>query len=345
MTHYYLAPYRGSGSQGDPFEPDHEGQDGWAAIDLRPDARRADGVALLAVPSALRVRPNRLHLGDSLDEDSPALQRGVASLLAVNLQDRRLRRIARSLLVEHADTVRRDRWNPLAPGHDGWFRIHLGEQIDAFPRPSGGATISDDFNSGTITALADAQNTHVVSSGVLRIVSAGLTGFTRTTSDLAGSDMYSQIVAVESGSDARAAGATARMSASALTYYLFFINNAGGGAGFFAWLYKSIAGSFTQLGSSVASSLATGDTVTCESNGSSIAGYLSGASVIAATDTAIVGNRRAGTMLSQANGTTNIGADSFVAADLTANVARSVGGGAMGLSIPISGPVAYGGEA
>src|SRR3989337_877625 len=124
MSHHYLAPYVGTGTEDDPFRP--KGVDGlktWTAIDLRADCTQAAGFALLAVET-----PNPSigpYLGDDPDAERPGLPGLIRASLGVLPEATRLRDILAELLIVHGrDDGTRHR--PMRPSKDGQYTIWLG---------------------------------------------------------------------------------------------------------------------------------------------------------------------------------------------------------------------------
>src|SRR3990167_2198967 len=139
MSHYYLAPYVGTGKEEDAFRP--RGPDRlprWTAIDLRADCTKAAGFALLEVddpdPSIVP------YLGDDPDTERPGLRGVFSGALKVLPEATRLRDIVAELLIVHAKDYG-TRWRPLRADRKGQFTIWLGGQRWGAFRPpiSGGS--------------------------------------------------------------------------------------------------------------------------------------------------------------------------------------------------------------
>jgi hypothetical protein len=157
---------------------------------------------------------------------------------------------------------------------------------------SGPLTASDDFNraNGALgsnwTAMADGAMT--ISSQMVAGGNSGQSGDTRTAETYT-SDQYSQIQVTSTQlTGSQWIGAVARSQNSGLSLYLGLYYWNGGSP--LLMLYKRTSGSFTQLGSSYATSaLAAGATLKMTATGSTIAFLLNGSAVITVTDTSLTG--------------------------------------------------------
>jgi hypothetical protein len=133
----------------------------------------------------------------------------------------------------------------------------------------------------------------------------------RAETDLSGDDHYAQVlkVAAANGSFSRH-GTAVRFSSSARTYY------AGQARSDNFRIHKVVAGTETAIAGPSGVGSGNGTTIKTEANGSDVAFYSAGVSVLSVTDTAITGNLRTGLY----NASTDAGDtyDSFEAADLAA---------------------------
>lgn len=354
---FWLTGYIGKGTDGDPFRPFGADElDGWSAIDLRPDSAKVDGFALLA-GAALPMKVGRISLGDDPDASSVAVRNGIQSKVGITLADSKLRRIVRSLLVEHATPPGdKTRWNPLQPELVGGvrrYRIYLGGLFDEFPVLAGGAVITESFNKADSTTLGPGLSwTEVV--GDLAVVSNTLRGggsppfnaHARAESDLATVDHYAQFSLVTLNDTGGGTGSIvlvrSRFATAADTSYMFRRSKPTGATGTYR-LDKRVAGTTTALTSAGTQALSVPETIRCEISGSSLVGKISGSSVATVTDTAITTGTRCGIGLFNDGVQGDAVIDSFEAGDITTAVARSFGL-SVGASLPTTGPVYAGAE-
>ena len=301
MSHHYLAPYVGTGTEDDPFRP--KGVDGlktWTAIDLRADCTQAAGFALLAIETPdPSIGP---YLGDDPDTERPGLPGLIRASLGILPEATRLRDILAELLILHG---REDgtRYRPMRPSKDGQYTIWLGGQRWGSFRPiRGGSTIVESFNTADSDTLGpDLSWTELIGdadvvSTELSIITRASSAVARADSDLATDDHYCEAVLSATAlgtSTYNYFGVECRKdSTTTLTNYNYRavqtttpLNE--------HRLQKFIAGTATQLGSSDAADVVAGEIVRIEADGSSISGWLNGiVSVGPVTDTAIVGSLR-----------------------------------------------------
>lgn len=326
MTHYYLATYvqLEGGFAPSGFDA---GDGNWGAIDLRPDVTVQAGRCLLGSDQQLPTSPGRFYLGDALDEPSAVLKSAIESRLGITLTDNKLRRIVRSLLVEHGDDKRQDRWNALKPGVDGRYRIYLVGLIDEFPVVQGGAVITDDFNradSTTLTPSAEGwswtETTTPIASNIdinaneakaQNGSSAGSAAIARAESDLATTDHYAQANCFASGNAAAVSGVCVRFDASAVTFYGCFLDQ----NDVSHEIHKRVAGTRTQL-AAVTTPTASGLLIRLEVNGSNLEMFAAGVSLITTTDTSITTGVRTGITGAAVGAANRAKWDNFEAGDL-----------------------------
>jgi len=326
----YLAPYVGVGTEDDPFRPRGSEQEGWSAIDVRRDCTVVTGRALLSVP----VRDDTIgtYLGDAPDEVSATIKSAIENRFGITLAATRLRQIIPELLIAHA---REDgtRWRPLRAMHDGMFRVYLGGLWWQAKSLSGGSTITESFNTADSDTLGpDLSWTELVGdidivSNAAKSITTGSECIARADSDLATSNVYSQASVNYSGtSNPTDAGIIVRKDSSAtLTFYLAASNYRGASNQLGLW--KSIAGTYTNL-SSASFTFTPPHTVRCEASGSSLTLLMDGAVKIGpVTNTAIAAGTRCGLRGYIATAGSYVTWDSFEAGDLA--VAGEAAHGAM----------------
>jgi len=198
-------------------------------------------------------------------------------------------------------------------------------------------SITDDFNRTDATSLgtasggwswSDLSGDWQIASNEARASSEGTRDVARADSDLSSADVrvtvsITQLTAPSSASR-NAPGPIGRKDSSAtLTYYHCRLSK--GSSNTLAQLYKSVSGTFTQLGSDVVVTPALPDQITLECSGSSIAMIRGGSQIISQTDTAITSGVRSG--LSAFNSATTSLAnrcrvDDFSAEDMVASTVK-----------------------
>jgi hypothetical protein len=320
---FWLTRYIGSGTEADPFRPMGADELGdWSAIDLRPDSSVVTGSALLQGAGPLAVQAGRVSLGDDPDAVSPAVKSAIESRLGITLADSRLRRIVRSLLVEHASPPGdKTRWNPLQR-EGNRYRIWLGGLFDDFPAVAGGMTaISDDFNradAGNLGAnWTQISGTISLSTNTAHSADSPPEHLVRHVTDLATSDHFAQ--ADLNGTDGVSVHAVevrvnvpGTDTAANQSCYMGRHNSTGTPQ----WeIFKRVAGAFTSIGS-VSQSQSFPYTLKLSANGSTIAVFAGATGKLAVTDTAVTTGTRVG-MRSNTGGAGVIHIwDNFLAADL-----------------------------
>jgi uncharacterized protein YodC (DUF2158 family) len=323
MASYYLVPYIGEGTDRNPFRPDGADQDGWRAIDLRPDSTVLDGRALLRVPDRADTVA-REYLGDALDDRTGAVKQTLESRLGVTLTATAFREQIAELLIEHGGP---GRWAPLRPTVAGRYEIVLGERIYTAPLLRGGATITESWDKADSTVLGpDLTWTEVLNNSVVASQkwqtggSAGSAYEARAEHDLATDNHYAQgIVNVVNSTVAtdNFIGLLIRHSAAARTAYQF--QNRSGSGGATEKIRKIVATTITELLSEVGDVTMTDVLMRFEANGSTLTGYKAGVPVMTLTDTAITGFVRCGVYGQLGNAAVAFpNLDNFEAGDLVA---------------------------
>lgn len=194
---------------------------------------------------------------------------------------------------------------------------HATTITDAFTRADDATGLGTSSEGWSWSAALENTTLGITSNKASSGTTASGNGVVRAESDLSGSDHYTQAViqaSVDTGG--KDLSVLTRFVVGALTHYFFHAKVAADQVE----LYKRVAGTYTQLGSSVAATMAaaTDYTLKGESNGSTQTLYLDGASKISQTDTAIAGNTRAGLRWSIDTTSGTVTFDSFQAADLAA---------------------------
>lgn len=125
----YLAPWTGSGTRQDPFQPlGVDGQPSWSCFDLRPDASTLDGgginACILAVTNPI-VDPNVIDLGQ-LGSTLPAnTRRRIENWLGIpTLDNLTLLEIIAQLLINPPP----GKWGRILPAGDK-YEIWLNNQL------------------------------------------------------------------------------------------------------------------------------------------------------------------------------------------------------------------------
>lgn len=296
---YFLSPVVGTGTDGDPFRPQTVGE--YTCIDLRPDATVPDGFMLLAQNDAPGASDRAVKIADSLLGRSPISKKLLESKLGVTLADGQLPQLLAELLIVHG----RDdgsRWKPLQLTNQGFYEIHLGNQLlFTMAAIRGGATISESFNKADSATLGpDLSWTDVDSSmDVVSNKAQGPAGaindaHSRADSDLATSNHYAQgnVTIVSSGTATdNFIGTCVRFDPAAFTLYHWIYRMGSGGNTM--RLRKIVTSTITQL-TNATGSVSADDLVKISINGSSLTGYKNGIVQATASDGSITGFVRTG---------------------------------------------------
>jgi hypothetical protein len=321
MRHYYyLTPYVGTGRAGDPFRP-HVDTDRMASIDLRPDATRRDGYALVTTPEPQR---GLLHLGDEPGARSGVVRRLLGNRLGVGLRRDTLPQHAAALLLEHA---REDgtRWKPLRPA--GWYyEIWLGGLLWRMPILAGGATVTEAWptNSTTISSGQNQPWTEVlndmqVTGGVIAPVTLGDNCRARCEVDLATANNYAQQVIITWTAPSASLNLfelCCRYSAAADTCYFGGYVHGAVGPVHRREIQRLAAGASTViLQEDGITQAVVGQTIRLEADGSTLRVRNNGVALTVATDTVITTGTRGGIMLRN-NEANRVQGDSFEMGDL-----------------------------
>jgi hypothetical protein len=167
---------------------------------------------------------------------------------------------------------------------------------------------TDDFNradsSSALGTPSDAGSAWVALAGTWGIVSnaaykvANAATYEAATLESSVSDVDVEVTLTQIGA-AAAGGLVARATDN--SNYIMTQHDAGGGN---IYLFKRVAGSFTQLGSTYSGGIIPGDVLKLTCNGSSLTVYKNGVSIITATDSAGSTNTKHG-LFSHTAGTTD----------------------------------------
>lgn len=316
---FSIREWTDQGTIDSPYRPKIDGP--YDSIDMRPDPTSSDGVAFVAAEDGDF---------DSLDESLPAATVGrLGRLFGVDLVASDLRGIVTELLLVHGDaTPFGSRWRKPQAGSDGWHRILLGETVYAAPAMRA-ATIGDTFVESSDTVLTShtatgpnggfswtvtggSSPTVIAATDDLDGAGSGTNHRVRAESDLSSADHYAQfkVVAWES-STISSLGPCVRYASAADTLYTCLLRDRADDQ---YRLFKLVASSFTQIGSSVSEALpAEPVTAKLEIDGSTLTLYIDDVSKISETDSSITGNTRTGLLIG-----TDATLDDFEAADLAA---------------------------
>lgn len=185
-------------------------------------------------------------------------------------------------------------------------------------------TITESFDTADSTTLGpDLSWTEGESANVAQVVSnqvaffgASLHRWARANSDLSSDDHYAQltVTAGGTGGSVRLAGVITRKDdTTTKSYYAGYLHNSAN-----VMLYKLVAGTATQLGSTTAITFSLPQVLKQTANGSTIDLDWDGVNKISVTDTAVTGNLRCGLgcNLSSSGITVQPAGDNFEAADL-----------------------------
>lgn len=231
MSHFYLAPYVGTGTVTDPFTPRGSEQPGWSAIDIRPNGAVISGRALIAVPTADATIGE--YLGDDPDGVSIAVRNLVQSRLGLTLAATRLRPILAELLMAHG---REDgtRWRNLKPSRRRKrYEIYLDHQLFwSQPIVAGGVTYTESFTTGDSDTLGpDLTWTEIrgdidIVGNLAQSVGTATDHIARADHDLSSADHYAQaVVGASEETDTAAPSVMVRKDATAdRTFYHSYLN-------------------------------------------------------------------------------------------------------------------------
>lgn len=353
---FYLAPYIGAGTIDDPFRPRGSDQLGWHAIDVRPDGGATlEGGGLNACLLYLPVHdPDPLlnQIGDAADEQLANITKArfCTALTLSTLRAMTVEQMVEEIMVAPPANG----WKPVQPGMNGAKEIHLGPIDRQKLTPQSGlvlwrllpwvamvtgisaAALSTDptlflwalglvITEGWTCADADLLNCSLTWTELqadLDLISNRAVTVTtdassaRADTDLATANHYAQAKVNLTVDEGSGGGVIARKDSTAtMTFYMSDI----------VWsndtsrLFKSIAGTFTAIGTPVATTLVvpTQYLVRLEVNGSTLTTKVDGVTKQTETDTAIAGNLRCGIRgQSAAGGTGRVEWDDFEAGDL-----------------------------
>jgi hypothetical protein len=278
---FYLAPYVGAGTRRDPFRPLGSEQPGWSSIDLRANCTRREGYALVHLPEKDR------RLTALCEDRSELVHRRLERKLGVTVERAPFASAVARLLLR--PPVRG--WKRLHPTGRR-YEIHLGGLLWA-SSVLHAASATDNFNRADEASLL-APWTQATGGGTAQLASNTVHSFldTDTLYHYAGAavtaDQYAQaILSTKATGDG---GPAVRVKSSTMDGY--FAEAATTAEGF----YKLIS-TVASLVSAVTTTIAAGDTVRLEAQGSTLRYFKNGAAVTGSpfTDTSItVANDGAG---------------------------------------------------
>jgi hypothetical protein len=321
---YSLAPYVGTGRDADPFRPRGSEQP-WRAIDLRPDATRPDGYALLVTPEPVRER-GVIDLGPSPDDRWS--MRSLASRLGVSLNRSTLRQATAALLIRDS-RIDGTRWRPVWPERDGVYRIWLGGLLWAMPTLRGGSSFTETWTgANSINLTADQSWTEIVgtswqlanNAATIDNVSEGLI-IARCNTALATADhgVTLTLVTWTYVSGTFQVGPLIRKANDSVQTFYYHIANRDASNNDHR-LRRRSAGTATELGSADATDPAGGTTLTVEASGSSVTAKRGGVTTVGPiTDPSPLADEVRTGLFGFSNNAGNDGVvDDFTAADLEA---------------------------
>jgi hypothetical protein len=245
---YYLAPYVGSGTYADPYQPAVIDQPGWAAIDLRPNAASA---GLLYLPNA-SADPRLVLIGvDPFNLVTTQVATTLGAKLGVTIQTPlTLDTLFQVLLAAPPNGG----WKPLRRGFDGLLKINLGPYRFASGTIAGGATIAtDNFNradsaslGGNWTEISYNGTTPwaIASNQASGSTSAGTVPISYYSNATFPDDQYGQMV-LKTIADAKGAGPIVRASGTDQNSMTFYFAEYGAVEGRY---FAVVSGGFTLLG-------------------------------------------------------------------------------------------------
>ena len=330
---YYAAPWVGNGTDDDRFRPPTE--QSMTAIDWRGDCMVRDGWSLLSVAEIedAIVKAGGRYLGDDLEDPAGGdLLMKALGLRYTGLRRPTIKEAVLDLFYEHSTRDDdRTKVNRLRPVKDasGIQRVEVrlgGVPILDFPIPSGGATITESFDTANSTTLGpDLSWTEVtgnagVTSNQAENYSAAA-GRMKATTDLSTSDNYAQaVLKTPSG------GSLYYVDCGVICRYS---GSAGTDTGYLAWLDsnigpqdhidKIVTGTRTTLADLNFPSGSGGtvdDVWKVSAVGSTIAFAVNGTQVLSVTDTAITTGTRCGFQLRHTSAANRAAIDNFEAGDI-----------------------------
>lgn len=289
----YIAPYIGSGTKLDMYRPKYsDEQEGWSAIDLRPDASVVDGLSLLWLPND-HSAVNLYKLGvDKNEAPSPGILTSVASKLqlAIGKPVTNLSSLLSFLLFNDHGA---GKWNPVQYGT--WSRkkeIWLAGELWAESIYSGEGPLpfdpTDNFTRSDENPIASPWVSGTGSHNDLQIASNLLASVTDNSDSSAyynasfDSDHSSEITIDTLGTNSDF-GAACRCQSGAATLYISSAYSPS------EQIAKIVSGSYTTILAVTVSNLIASDLLRCEAEGSTIRYIVNDSEIDSVTDTSITG--------------------------------------------------------
>jgi hypothetical protein len=284
MGHLYQSTYIGTGTRRDPFRP--RGAEGtWSAIDLRPDASRADGSCLLLLeePSS---DTSLILLGHDKDERPARATLARDSALASEIAPATLGEFI-GWTVMRAVPVRSSLADPDTGLHRQMSVVLGGEAWWTQPVITGGATYSDDFNRANAFPLDGQWGLHVVSPRSADLVSNQCNAGAAVNDDrlyystgvTPGNDQFAEIdiPALVGDTDV---GPVCRLDTGIYSWY-----------GLSMWtpgpvLFKWVTGAFSNI-TSLSGTVTAGTRYRLEVTGSNLTAKANGSTIGGVTDTSL----------------------------------------------------------
>lgn len=301
---YYLTDYVGAGTYLDKFRPRGSEQQGWSAIDLRPQAWRKDGGGLNAC--LLYVPEHDPSLYKIADEQNEGLCRAVRSRFRHYLDHVSPFRLFNQCIADLLLDPPRNAWKALR----GAPRVYLGGLLWQMPVMAGGASYSESWNAadtGTgdaaslnadLTWTKSVNNNLCIRSQKGAYFSANDGVYGRMNTQMSSANFYAQLtisslVPVGSSGNVAAVGPIVRLSGSSFAnFYVADSALSVDGTTFNGHEFmKVVSGSFSYLQAADPTDHANGEVLKLQAFGSTITLFRNGSTFMGpVTDTAIDGS-------------------------------------------------------
>lgn len=284
----YIVPWAGRGSRKDPFQPRgiEAGEPGVGSIDLRPDASRRDGYAIVYRPEG-RIK-GALKFGDTFEAVfGGRIRDKLHNRLGVNLG-----RASRADLAIATLMHRPNGWNPVRPGIWGeraeiWL---AGKLVWSAPVARGGASDTFTYSDGELASVSGgiwandpfSLSTMNVTSQTVEVAAEDGQTFYYYVGAAVTADHYSQCVDVAVGFGA--GGPAVRIGGfTGQSVYVYWPA--------FDQPLKYVNGSFSAVGGGMTPSYETNDVMKLQVEGTSLSVYLNGVEATGSpvTDSSISG--------------------------------------------------------
>lgn len=337
--YFYLSTIKGKGTRLDPFKPIVSSfTDDWSMIDLRPDATKPDGYAVVRSSDLITGQANIFLLAEGLDgKISPAMLSSVKALYSAT--DVKADTVPGLLFELLTSTQRPNLTKPIVPDKDGEIRISCGGQIYGPAISVHGGTITESFNKANSSTLGPDHTwgepdgtAWAVNSNQAYLIGNYQESCYISDYSMTDDDHYGQVVLKAlnpSGSDNVYLAVQIRYNGAALAsanlYALEAYDEYSGSRVKGYNLVKVVSGSYSVIDTD-AQDPAADDVMYVEAVGSAIAGEVNGTPIVSTTDTSISGsgNRRVGLHYDGFNSSEYVRADSYEASELVATPDISV---------------------